>query len=106
MCIRDRIRAIAKQAEGFLYLVSSMGVTGMREQIDTDIAAMVNAAREVTSLPCAIGFGIKNPETAAQMARLSDGVIVGSAIVDKIGTYAEDAGEELQRFVSQMKAAL
>lgn len=103
---RERIQTIAREAEGFLYIVSSMGVTGMREKIDTDIASMVAAVREVTDIPCAIGFGIKNPETAEKMSRAADGVIVGSAIVDKIGEYGKNAEEVLTKYVSEMKAAI
>lgn len=103
---KERIQTIAKEAEGFLYIVSSMGVTGMREKIDTDLASMIAAVREVTDIPCAIGFGIKNPETAEKMGRLADGVIVGSAIVSKIGEYGENAREVLTEYVSSMKAAV
>ncbi len=78
----ERIRLIAKEAKGFIYVVSSMGVTGVRSQITTDIAGMVEEIRAVTDTPCAIGFGISTPKQAGEMAHYADGVIVGSAIVD------------------------
>ena len=77
----DRIRMIAKEASGFVYCVSSLGVTGMRSEITTDIGAMVKLVKEVKDIPCAVGFGISTPDQAARMAGLSDGAIVGSAIV-------------------------
>lgn len=72
---------IAKEASGFVYCVSSLGVTGMRSEITTDIGAMVKLVKEVKDIPCAVGFGISTPDQAARMAGLSDGAIVGSAIV-------------------------
>lgn len=82
----ERIGLIAREAEGFLYLVSSLGVTGERREITSDVSRMVSLAREANpSLPCAIGFGISTPDQAQKMASLADGVIVGSAIVRKIG---------------------
>ena len=103
---RERIRLIAKEAKGFIYVVSSMGVTGVRSRITTDIAGMVKEIRAVTDTPCAIGFGISTPKQAGEMARYADGVIVGSAIVRLIEQYGEAAGEEIYRYVSDMKAAI
>ncbi len=100
---RERIRLIAKEAKGFIYVVSSMGVTGVRSRITTDIAGMVKEIRAVTDTPCAIGFGISTPKQAGEMARYADGVIVGSAIVRLIEQYGEAAGEEIYRYVSDMK---
>ena len=77
----NRIAMIAKEAEGFLYIVSSLGVTGTRSEIKTDLTSVVKAVRENTDVPCAIGFGISTPEQAGRMAGISDGVIVGSAII-------------------------
>ena len=77
----DRISMIAKEAKGFVYIVSSLGVTGTRAEITTDIGSMVELVRRSTNIPCAVGFGISKPEQAAKMAGLSDGVIVGSAII-------------------------
>lgn len=102
----DRIRMIAKDARGFLYCVSSLGVTGVRSEIKTDIKAMVALAKEVSDLPCAIGFGISNPETAAVMAQDSDGVIVGSAIVKIVGQYGKDSIPYVYEFVKSMKEAI
>lgn len=103
---RERIRLIAKEAKGFIYVVSSMGVTGVRSRITTDIAGMVKEIRAVTDTPCAIGFGISTPKQAGEMARYADGVIVGSAIVRLIEQYGEAAGEEIYHYVSDMKAAI
>ncbi len=103
---KERIRTIAKEAKGFIYVVSSMGVTGVRSKITTDIAGMVKEIRAVTDTPCAIGFGISTPEQAAEMAGYADGVIVGSAIVKLIEKYGANAGEELYRYISSMKAAV
>lgn len=103
----DRIAMIAKEAEGFVYCVSSLGVTGMRNSITTDVSAMVKLVKEANpEIPCAIGFGISNPETAAKMAAVSDGVIVGSAIVKKVGALGENCVEEVAAFVRDMKAAI
>ena len=102
----ERIRLIAKEAKGFIYVVSSMGVTGVRSQITTDIAGMVEEIRAVTDTPCAIGFGISTPKQAGEMAHYADRVIVASAIVRLIEQYGEAAGEEIYRYVSDMKAAI
>jgi tryptophan synthase alpha chain len=98
-----RIKEIAKTASGFLYIVSSMGVTGVRGEITTDLASIVAALRSVTKLPAAIGFGIHTPEQAAQMARIADGVIVGSAIVKIAAEHGADAGPHIYRYVKEMK---
>lgn len=103
---KERIRLIAKEAKGFIYVVSSMGVTGVRSKITTDIAGMVKEIRAVTDTPCAIGFGISTPEQAAEMAGYADGVIVGSAIVKQIEKYGENAEEALYDYVSAMKTAI
>ena len=89
----DRIAMIAREAEGFLYIVSSLGVTGVRSEIRTDLGAIVETVRQNTDIPCAIGFGISTPEQAAKMAGISDGAIVGSAIVRLIGEHGKDAPE-------------
>ncbi|MBR2778799.1 MAG: tryptophan synthase subunit alpha [Firmicutes bacterium] len=104
---RDRIRTIAGQAEGFVYCVSSLGVTGVRTEITTDIGAMVALVREANpEIPCAIGFGISTPEQAAAMAEHADGVIVGSAIVRLIGQYGRDAVAPVGEYVRRMKEAV
>ncbi len=102
----NRIAMIAKEAEGFLYIVSSLGVTGTRKEINTDIASMIRIVRENTRIPCAVGFGISTPEQAKKMADLSDGAIVGSAIIKILEKYGTDAPEEVGRFVCAMKTAM
>lgn len=102
----NRIARIAKEAEGFLYIVSSLGVTGVRSEIRTDLASIVAIVRENTRVPCAIGFGISTPEQAGRMADLSDGAIVGSAIVKLLEQYGKDAPKYIGEYVKKMKAAL
>ena len=102
----ERIQMIAKEAKGFIYVVSSMGVTGVRSEIKTDLGAIVESIRGVTDVPCAIGFGISTPEQAKAMAAVSDGAIVGSAIVKIIAKYGEEAGPELYKYVKSMKEAV
>jgi len=103
---RERIRAIAEDAEGFIYVVSSMGVTGVRTTINTNLDDIVQCIREATDTPCAIGFGISTPKQANTMAKISDGAIVGSAIVRLIAEHAKDAGPYLYDYVKEMKAAV
>ena len=102
----NRIAMIAKEAEGFLYLVSSLGVTGTRTEITTDLGSIVKVVRENTDIPCAVGFGISTPEQAAAMAAVSDGAIVGSAIVRLLERYGKDAPEQVGHFVGEMKRAM
>ena len=102
----DRIAMIAKEAEGFLYIVSSLGVTGERQAITTDIGAIVDVVRQNTDIPCAIGFGISTPDQASTMAQKADGVIVGSAIVRRLAEYGRDAAEPVGAYVKSMKDAI
>ena len=102
----DRIKTIAEQAKGFIYVVSSMGVTGVRNEITTDIGSIIGHIREVTETPAAIGFGISKPEQAEKMSKLADGVIVGSAMVRMVAEYGKDAPEKLAEYVKSMKAAI
>lgn len=102
----NRIAMIAREAEGFLYIVSSLGVTGTRSEIKTDLASIVKVVRENTDVPCAIGFGISTPEQAKHMADISDGAIVGSAIVRLLEKHGKDAPEYIGEYVRSMKAAL
>ncbi len=102
---RERIAAIAREAEGFLYIVSSLGVTGVRSQITTDLGSIMAVVRQHTDIPCAIGFGISTPEQAGEMAALSDGVIVGSAIVRLLEQYGKDAPAHIGAYTAQMSAA-
>jgi tryptophan synthase alpha chain len=101
-----RIGEIAKNASGFIYLVSSLGVTGERGEITTGLASMMSALRAVSSIPAAVGFGIHTGEQAAQMSRIADGVIVGSAIVKIVAEHGEDAGPNIYRYVRDMKEAI
>lgn len=102
----DRIAMIAREATGFIYIVSSLGVTGVRSEITTDIGSMVKLVKENTDIPCAVGFGISTPEQAAKMAGLSDGAIVGSAIIKIIGQYGKESAPEVGKYVKTMKDAI
>ncbi len=101
-----RIADIAREAEGFLYIVSSLGVTGMRSNISTDLDAMVKLVRKNTDIPCAIGFGISNPQQASKMAQISDGAIIGSAIVKIIAEHGTASPKYVGEFVKSIKEAL
>ena len=102
---KQRIQMIANDATGFIYVVSSLGVTGMRSEIKTDLNAILSDIREVTDLPLAVGFGINTPEQASKIGKIADGVIVGSAIVKIIEEYGDDATEHIREYVSGMKRA-
>ncbi|MDY3286918.1 MAG: tryptophan synthase subunit alpha [Eubacteriales bacterium] len=102
----NRIAMIAREAEGFVYIVSSLGVTGTRSEIKTDLSSIVSVVRANTDVPCAIGFGISTPEQAGAMAALSDGAIVGSALVKLLAKYGTAAPEAIEAFVRSMKAAM
>lgn len=102
----DRVAMIAKEAEGFIYVVSSLGVTGTRSSIETDISSIVDIIRENTDVPCAIGFGISTPAQAYDMAAIADGAIVGSAIIKLLEQYGKDAPEYIGSYVKSMKEAL
>ncbi len=103
---KDRIRMIAKEAKGYIYVVSSLGVTGARSAITTDIGSMVKLVKESTDIPCAVGFGISDVAQAGAMARLSDGAIVGSAIVKIVAEYGKNAPEKVGAFVRELAAAV
>lgn len=102
----NRIAMIAKEADGFIYLVSSLGVTGTRSEINTDLKSIVDVIRQNTSVPCAIGFGISTPEQAKKMADIADGAIVGSAIIKIIEQYGKDAPRYVGEYVKSMKDAI
>ena len=102
----SRIQAIASEAKGFIYVVSSMGVTGVRSEIKTDLASMVESIRKVTDVPCAIGFGISTPEQAKKMAGISDGAIVGSAVIKLLEKHGTDAPQYIGEYVKSMKDAV
>ena len=102
----DRIAMIAREARGFIYVVSSLGVTGVRSQITTDLNAIVSAIRKNSDVPCAIGFGISTPEQAKSMASVADGVIVGSAIIKILERYGKDSAPYVGEYVKSMKNAI
>ena len=102
----NRIAMIAKEAKGFIYMVSSLGVTGTRSEITMDIGTMTKLVKNVADVPCAVGFGISTPEQAAKMAGLSDGAIVGSAIIKIIAQYGKDAAGPVGEYVKSMADAV
>lgn len=102
----SRIKRIASEAKGFIYVVSSMGVTGVRSEIKTDLTSIVESIRQVTDVPCAVGFGISTPAQAGKMAGISDGAIVGSAIVRIIAEHGREAGAYIYDYVKGMKEAV
>ncbi len=103
---KDRIKMIASSAKGFIYCVSSTGVTGIKEEIDTDLASITNQVKSVTKTPIAVGFGIATEKQASSISKYSDGVIVGSAIVKIIEEYGENADKPLSEYISKMKKSL
>lgn len=102
----DRIKMIAGEAQGFVYTVSSLGVTGTREEIKTDLESITKAIKEVTDTPVAIGFGINTPEQAKKYSHIADGIIVGSAIVKIVAVYGENAPQKVYEYVKSMKDAI
>lgn len=98
----NRIAQIAKDASGFIYLVSSLGVTGTRSEITTDLGSIVKVIKENSNVPCAIGFGISTPEQAKKMSSISDGAIVGSAIIKLLAQYGKDAPDHVYKYVKSM----
>ena len=102
----DRISMIARESEGFLYIISSLGVTGTRKEITTDLESIVREVRKNTNTPCAIGFGISTPEQGRKMAEAADGVIVGSRIIRFLEEHGKDAPQYIGRYVKEMKEAI
>lgn len=102
----ERIQKIAAEAKGFLYVVSSMGVTGVRSEITTDLGAILENIRKATDVPACVGFGINTPEQAAEIAGIADGVIVGSAIVRLAEQYGGHAAEHIGAYVRKMKESV
>ena len=102
----NRIEAIARSAKGFVYIVSSMGVTGVRDKITTDLASMVTRIKRIKDIPAAVGFGISTSTQAADIAKVADGVIVGSAIVNLIEQYGEYAENQIFEYVKGMKETI
>lgn len=104
---QHRIEMIAKEAEGFVYCVSSLGVTGVRSKIKTDVEDMIKLVRKVNpDIPCAVGFGISTCEHANIMTQYADGIIVGSAIMKLIARYGKDAASYVSDYVFKMKKAM
>lgn len=103
---KDRIKMITKEAKGFIYCVSSMGVTGVRSEIGSEVGDMIKIVKEVKDIPCAIGFGISTPEQAAKMSKISDGVIVGSAIVKLVAEHGDACIPYVEEYVRSMKGAI
>jgi len=101
-----RIRMIAKEAEGFVYCVSSMGVTGIRKNIGDDVREIIRLVKEVRDIPCAVGFGINTPEQAMKLTEFADGIIVGSRIVKIIDEYGPDCVPHVAEYVRMMKKAV
>ena len=102
----QRIAMIAREARGFIYVVSSLGVTGVRREITTDLRTIVGAIRKSTDIPCAIGFGISTPEQAENMSRIADGVIVGSAIIKILERYGQASPKHVGEYVRTMKEVI
>ncbi len=101
-----RIKEIASEAEGFLYCVSSLGVTGVRKDIKTNIGDIIKLAKEYTDIPCLIGFGISTPEQGKEMSKISDGVIVGSAIINILEKYGENSVDYVYEYIKKMKESI
>jgi tryptophan synthase alpha chain len=99
----ERIKLAAGRSSGFIYLISLTGITGKREELAEDLENLVSRVRRYSKLPIAVGFGISKPAHAARVARLADGVIVGSAIVDLIGKKKIKAAV---KFVSSLRRAI
>ena len=102
----DRVKMIAREAEGFVYCVSSLGVTGVRREIGTGISKLIEQVREVSDIPCAIGFGISTPEQAKAMSAISDGAIVGSAIVRIVAEHGRESVPYVREYVKKMAEAV
>lgn len=102
----ERVKMIASDAEGFIYEVSSLGVTGIRSEIKTDLQSITQAVKQVTDVPVAIGFGINTPEQAKEFSQFADGIIVGSAIVKLIEQYKTGAPDKVYDYVKSMKDAI
>lgn len=102
----DRVKMIAGEAEGFVYCVSSLGVTGVRTELSTEISSLIQDVKSVKNIPCAIGFGISTPEQAKTMAAISDGAIVGSAIVKIVAEHGRDSVAYVKEYVKKMKEAV
>jgi len=105
-CSEERIAKIASSAQGFVYCVSSMGVTGVRNKIKTDLPSILSTIKAATNTPIAVGFGISTQQQASQISEYSDGIIVGSAIVKIIEEHGVNASKYLYEYIRAMKAAI
>lgn len=102
----SRTAMICREAEGFIYIVSSLGVTGTRAEITTDLDSLISIVRQNTDIPCAVGFGISTPQQAKEMSAISDGAIVGSAIIKIIEKFGKNAAEPVGEYIRSMKNAV
>jgi tryptophan synthase alpha chain len=103
---KERTETIAKDAEGFIYCVSTLGVTGIRDEIRTNMSEIIARVRKVSDIPCAIGFGISTPEQARDMSSVSDGAIIGTSIVKIVGEYGRDCIEPVRQYVARIRDAI
>ncbi|WP_299328139.1 tryptophan synthase subunit alpha [Parasphingopyxis sp.] len=101
-----RLPAVLEGASGFLYYVSVAGITGKQQAAQASIAAAVSALKAKTDLPVAVGFGVRTPEQAADIARVADGVVVGSAIVELVGKHGADAPQPVRDYVKSLSDAI
>ncbi|RZJ89831.1 MAG: tryptophan synthase subunit alpha [Brevundimonas sp.] len=99
-----RLKVIARRTSGFVYYVSVAGVTGVKEAVAGDVAPAVERVRAASGLPVAVGFGVKTPERAAQIARVADAVVAGSVLVDQVAAALETNGDPVSRVLETVKA--
>ncbi len=102
----ERVKMISEKSKGFLYVVSSLGVTGMRSEITTDFNELLAPIRNNDHCPCCIGFGISNPEQAKKMSQYADGVIMGSAVVKIVEEHGKDAPEYVGKFIKSVREGM
>lgn len=103
---KERIKAIASKSEGFVYAVSSLGVTGVRQEITTDIESLVSEIKKYTKTKVAVGFGISRPDQVKEYSAYADGCIVGSAIVKLVEKHKSNANTYLEEYISELKQAM
>ena len=101
-----RLPAVLEGSSGFLYYVSVAGITGKQQATIGSITENVARLKQSTSLPVAVGFGVRTPEQAAEIARVADGVVVGSALVEIVGKGGEDTAAQLQALTSALANAV
>lgn len=103
---KERIKMLAENSKGFIYLVSSMGTTGVRSNIETDLESIIKDIRTVTKTPIAVGFGISTKTQAREISKTADGIIVGSAIVKIIAEHGANAHKPLSDYVNNMSISI